>query len=181
MKKFSMILAVDSRNWLGKNNDLAWRISSDLKHFKEITTKTKDLAKLNAVIMWRKTWESIPSKFRPLPERINCILSKTLKYEDINSKIDNFVLHFNNFEHCLEELSRKENVENVFLIGGASLYNQYRNHPNLEKIYITKVQWDYNCDVFFDWIPDDFIVESYSDTMEENWIKFSFWTYKKAD
>jgi dihydrofolate reductase len=88
-------------------------------------------------------------------------------------------LHFNNFDHCLEELSKRENVENIFLIWWASLYNQYRNHPQLEKIYLTRVEWDYNCDVFFDWIPDNFIVENYSDELEENWIKYSFWEYKK--
>jgi len=171
MKKFSMILAIDSKNWIWKN----------LKHFKKITCDTKDLWKLNAVIMGRKTWKSIPSKFRPLPNRINCILSRNLKYEDINSKIDNFVLHFNSFDHCLEELSRKENVENIFLIWWWSLYNQFRNHPNLEKIYLTKVEWDFGCDTFFDWIPNNFIVESYTDIMEENWIKYSFWIYKKAE
>jgi len=181
MKKFNIILAADSKNWLWVNNSLAWKISEDMKYFKEITTKTQDLGKLNAVIMGRKTWESIPAKFRPLSDRVNCILSRSLKYEDINSKIDNFVLHFNNFNHCLEELSRKENVENIFLIWWASLYNQFLNHPNLDKIYITKVEWDFSCDVFFDWIPDNFIVESYTDTKQENWIEYSFWVYKKAD
>ncbi len=181
IKNFSMILAVDSKNWLGKNNDLAWKLSSDLKHFKNITSKTKDLAKYNAVIMWRKTWESIPAKYRPLPDRINCILSRSLKYENINSKIDNFVLYFNSFEHCLKELSKKENVENIFLIWWASLYNQFLNHPKLDKIYLTKVEWDYNCDVFFDWIPDNFILEKVSDNFEENSIKFRFEEYKRVD
>ena len=180
MKKFLIILATDLNNWVWKNNDLCWRLGQDLKYFKKITTTTKDLAKLNAVIMWRKTWESIPSKFRPLPKRINCILSRSLKYEDINSKIDNFVLHFNDFEHCLKELSKKENVENIFLIGWASLYNQFINHPKLEKIYLTKVLDKFDCDVFFNWIPDNFVLEEYSDDLEENWIKFRFEVYKRA-
>ena len=178
--KFNIILATDSNNWIWKNWWLPWKISWDLKYFKKITEETKDLAKLNWIIMWRKTWESIPAKFRPLPNRINCILSRSLKYEDINSKIDNFVLHFNNFDHCLNELSSKENLENIFLIWWATLYNQFKNHPYLEKIYLTKVEWDYECDTFFDWVPNDFIIESYTNTKEENWIKFSFWVYKKA-
>ena len=179
--KFSIILASDSKNGIWKENNLAWKISEDMKYFKKITSETQDIAKLNAVIMWRKTRESIPAKYRPLPWRINCILSRTLKYEDINSKIDDFVLYFNKFDHCLDELDNKKNIENIFLIWGWSLYNQFRNHPNLEKIYLTKVDWDYDCDVFFDWIPDDFIIESYTDTKQENWIDFSFWVYKKAD
>ena len=111
--KFSIILASDSKNGVWKENNLAWKISEDMKYFKKITSNTQDLAKLNAVIMWRKTWESIPSKYRPLPDRINCILSRTLKHEDINSKIDDFVLYFNDFDHCLNELWSKENIENL--------------------------------------------------------------------
>ncbi len=178
--KFNIILATDSNNWIWKDWWLPWKLSGDLKYFKKITEQTKDLAKLNWIIMWRKTWESIPSKFRPLPNRINCILSRSLKYEDINSKIDNYVLHFNNFDHCLEELSRKENVENVFLIWWWSLYNQFINHKDLDKIYITKVEGDFKCDTFFNWIPDNYVLDSYWEDEEENWIKYWFYVYKKA-
>jgi len=88
-----------------------------MKYFSETTKNTKDLAKHNAVIMGRKTWESIPSKFRPLPQRINCILTRTLKQESNDSQIDDFVLYFNSIDHCLEELSKKDNLENIFIIG----------------------------------------------------------------
>lgn len=174
MKKFSIILAIDEKNWLWKWGDLAWKIPWDMKYFRETTSKIDDLAKYNAVVMWRKTWESIPSKFRPLPDRINCILSRTLKYEDMHSKIDNFVLHFKDFDNCLTELSERENVENIFVIGWANIYNQVLNHPNLEKIYITKVLWNFNCDVFFDWVPSDFHIKSYTDEEEENGVKYRF-------
>ena len=181
MKNFSMILAADSKNWIWKNNDLPWKISGDLKYFKKITESTTDLAKLNWVIMWRKTWESIPSKFRPLPNRINCILSKNLEVESNDSKINNYVLYFNNFDHCLEELNSKDNVNNIFLIWGWSLYNQFLDHENLEKIYLTKVEWDFECDTLFDWIPKNFVLESYEDNLEENWIEYWFYVYKKID
>lgn len=178
--KFNIILAVDEKNWIWKSWSLAWKIHEDMKYFKDITESTKDLAKLNWVIMWRKTWVSIPSKFRPLPNRINCILSRELKYEDIHSKIDNFVLHFNDFEHCLKELSEKENIEEIFLIWWADLYNQFINHKELNKIYITKLHWDFDCDVHFDWIPDNFDLVSNSEIKEENWTKFNFEVYKKT-
>jgi dihydrofolate reductase len=58
---------------------LAWDIPEDRKYFRKITTKTKDSKKQNAVIMGRKTWESIPKKYRPFPKRYNCILSKSCK------------------------------------------------------------------------------------------------------
>ncbi|MFK7780061.1 MAG: dihydrofolate reductase [Candidatus Gracilibacteria bacterium] len=179
--KFSLILAVDEKNGLGKNNNLAWRIPSDIKYFKEITTKTEDLGKMNAVVMGRKTRESIPQKFRPLNDRINCILTRKILKSDIGSPIDDFVLYFNSLEHCLSELESKQNTESIFIIGGANLYNQVLDHPFLDKIYLTKVKGDFDCDVFFDGVPDDFIVESYTDYESEKGIEYSFWVYKNKN
>ena len=178
--KFSIILAVDEKNWIWKDNNLAWKISADMKYFKDITSKTTDLAKMNAVVMWRKTRESIPSKYRPLSQRLNCILTRGIKNDDIGSPIDDFVLYFNSIERCLSELESKENVENIFIIGWANLYNQVLDNPMLDKIYLTKVKWDYDCDVHFNGIPDNFIVESYTDWEIENGIEYSFWIYKKG-
>lgn len=180
--KINLILAVDEKNWLWKNNSLVWNIPSDLKYFKKITSETEDLAKLNAIIMGRKTWESIPAKFKPLSDRINCIITKSVKTNDIGSNLDDFTLYFNSITHCLSELESKENLEKIFVIWWASLYNDFLKWDLLDfvdKIYITKVKWDFNCDKFFDWIPENFSVEKYSEEMEENWFKFSFWEYKK--
>ena len=180
MKKINIILAIDDKNGLWKNWDLAWKISADLKYFKNITSKTKDLAKLNAVVMWKNTWESIPLKYRPLPNRINCVLSRLIKQESIWSKINDYVLYFNSIDSCIEELITKTNLENIFIIGWANIYNQILKHERLNEIYLTKVEWNYNCDVFFDWIPNNFKLESESELYEENWIKFSFQIYKKV-
>ena len=177
---FSIILAADSKNWIWKNNSLAWKLKKDMAYFKKITSETLDLAKLNSVIMWRKTWESVPSKFRPLTERINCILSKSIQSESIESKIDDFVLYFNCLEHCLDELKIKENLENI-IIWWATLYNQVLNDNRLEKIYITRIDWDFWCDVFFNGIPKNFILESCTDKKEEKWIKFRFEIWKKIN
>lgn len=177
--KFSIILAADEKKWIWKNNSLAWSLPSDMKYFKNITSKTTDLAKMNAVVMWRKTWESIPSKYRPLDQRINCILTRWIKNDDIWSPVDDFVLYFNSLEHCLSELESKQNLENIFIIGWANLYNQVLDYEMLDKIYLTKVKWDFGCDVFFNDIPDSFMVESYTDWEKENDIEYSFWVYKK--
>jgi dihydrofolate reductase/thymidylate synthase len=62
---------------IGKNGALPWKLPGDLKYFKELTMATSDPSKKNAVIMGRKTWESIPPKFRPLPGRLNVILTSS--------------------------------------------------------------------------------------------------------
>lgn len=179
--KFNIILAVDEKNGIWKRNTLAWNIPSDLKYFKKITTEISDLAKMNAVVMGRNTWFSIPSKYRPLSERINCVLTRELKQNNTWSNIDDFVLYFNSLDYCLSELESKENVENIFIIGWADLYNQVLNNPMLDKIYMTKVKWDFNCDVFLNKIPSSFTVESYKDWEVENGIEYSFWVYKRVD
>lgn len=179
MTKFHMILAVDEKLGLWKDNTLSWRISEDMRYFKNTTSDTQDLAKHNALIMWRKTWESIPAKYRPLPDRVNCVLSRSITDESIDSKIDDFVLYFNSLQSCLDELEQKNNIEDVYIIWGAFLYNQVISDERLDKIYITRVFWNYDCDVFFDGIPDDFSLESYSDEQEEKWIKFRFEVWKR--
>ena len=70
------ILACTHNGGIGLNGKLPWRLKEDMKLFKRITTTIQnpnDEGKQNAVIMGRKTWESIPNKFRPLPNRINII------------------------------------------------------------------------------------------------------------
>ncbi len=172
---FNMILAVDEKNWLWKNNTMAWKLSSEMKYFKQMTTNTTDLWKLNAVVMWKNTRKSIPSKFRPLDQRINCILDRKLDIESYhNSSIDDMVLYYKSFEHCLTDLSEKENIETIFVIGWWAIYNYVNNNRSLNKIYITRIKWDFGCDVFYDWIPSEFHMESYSDEQEENWIKFRY-------
>lgn len=177
--KIHIILASDEKNGIGKNGALAWNISTDMKYFKKITSETEDLAKLNAVVMGRNTWKSIPKKYRPLPERVNCILTRSIETNDTDAKIDDFVLYFNSLEICLSELQKKENIENIFIIGGASLYNQMLKEGKIEKIYLTKINGNYDCDVFFDGVPDDFSVESYTETQKEWEYEFSFWVYRK--
>ncbi len=173
-KNFSIILAVDDENWLGKNWDLAWKLAADMRYFKEITTKVKDKKKQNALIMWRKTRESIPEKFRPLPWRINCILSRKTQ-KDWNWNI----LWFNSLDNCIKKLNNNKSVENIFIIWWAKLYNDALKNPFLDKIYITKVSWDFDCDVFFDWIPNNFKLIKEGNIIKENNIKFNFLVYKK--
>lgn len=173
MKNFSIILASDSKNWLWKDWDLAWRLSTDLKYFKKTTVCTSNPDSINVLLMWRKTWDSIPEKYRPLPWRINTVLTRN---KDFN---DNWCISFTSIDEFFINIEKLNNVENIFIIGWANIYNQLLKNKNLKKIYLTKVEWDFNCDVFFDWVPDDFLLESESEEQEENWIKFRFQIYKK--
>jgi dihydrofolate reductase len=79
--KVNLIVAACGKSFgIGCNGELPWRLRSEMKYFAETTSKTKDPNKRNAVIMGRKTWESIPSKFRPLKSRLNIVLSHQANY-----------------------------------------------------------------------------------------------------
>jgi dihydrofolate reductase/thymidylate synthase len=170
MKSFSIIVAFDSQYGIGKKGELPWHLVLDLKHFKEITTTITDPAKKNAVIMGRKTWESLLPKFRPLPGRVNLVLSK----EGISLPPE--VLCSQSLDNALSLLS-SFNIENVFVIGGAQIYAHAIAHPLCQKLYVTHVQGEYDCDVFFPPISQQFFPTSASEHYQEDGITFHFSDY----
>ena len=107
---------------IGNNGKMPWRLRKEIRYFKDVTSKTTVENSRNAVIMGRKTWESIPVKFRPLPDRLNIILSRS--YE--NEIIDENIIHANSVESSLSFMS---NIDRVFIIGGAEIYNDLINNP----------------------------------------------------
>jgi len=139
MNTFSIIVAVDKFFGIGKDNKLPWRLQADMAWFKKVTTETTGDT-LNAVIMGRKTWESIPEKFRPLPGRTNIVISRSP--EKVSA------------DHVMKDLDTAleyayENCEKVFVIGGASIYKQAMKHPQLGELLMTYINFSYECDTFF--------------------------------
>lgn len=101
-----MIVAVGKDGAIGKNGDLIWKISEDLKRFKSLTTG-------HPVIMGRKTWESLPKK--PLPGRKNIILTRNKDFDAPGALVVNSV----------EEAIREIENETSFIIGGAQVYQAF--------------------------------------------------------
>jgi len=169
--KFSMIVATDSCQGIGKDNKLPWSIPSDMAYFKRVTTTTIDPSRQNAVIMGRKTWESIPEKYRPLPNRYNIVLSREKGYQAegavVCDTIDNALLQADKFL-----------VENIFIIGGGAIYEQAVMMPNCVKLYITEIQKDYQCDTFFT-KSLDYQRKSTSSTQLYGGVSYTFSTYER--
>lgn len=146
---FNIIVAVDEKNGIGKNGKIPWRCKSDMSFFREQTMKVKDKNKKNIVIMGRKTYESLPKK--KLPDRINIILSRTLKQEDYDE-----IIILKSLDECLNYYeTNKKNIENIWLIGGSEIYRMGLNHPKCRKIYISRIFGNYNCDTNFPLIRND--------------------------
>ncbi|MBF0489312.1 MAG: dihydrofolate reductase [Candidatus Omnitrophica bacterium] len=174
MKPFSIVVALDDKNGIGKNNNLAWRLSADLKHFKELTTKVSDPLKQNALIMGRKTWDSLPEKYKPLPGRLNIVLSRQ---QSRPLFVD--VLLSSSLEDILKDLKKRGDIESVFVIGGAQIYSQSIHHPSCSNLYITQVKGDFICDAFFPAIPDSFKIKEESSWQTEGSIQYRFCQYQK--
>ena len=150
MIPFSIIVAVDLKNGIGKNGALPWHLPTDLKHFKEITTQAHSKGKKNLVIMGRKTWESLPEKFRPLPGRINPVLTRNPHYP-----LPKWVLRAHDFEEVLALINERhwaKQIESVFVIGGAEVFKSALQSGLTFKVYLTQILQDFHCDTFF---PDD--------------------------
>ena len=86
---FQLVVAATRKLGIGKAGSMPWKLPGDMAYFKEITSKTADPGKQNAVIMGRKTWESIPPKFRPLPGRINVVLTRGAAGSENSSAVSN--------------------------------------------------------------------------------------------
>jgi len=125
----SIIVAV-SEDWgIGKDNELLWNISEDLKRFKRLTSG-------NTVIMGKKTWDSLPR--RPLPGRTNIVLT-----DDPDEIIEGSVTAYS-IEDALDKCKKSDDI---FVIGGGSVYRQFM--PIADRLYITHIHKKAPADVYF--------------------------------
>ena len=178
-----LIVAVCQGNGIGRDNQLPWRIKSELAHFAKMTKSTIDFSKKNAVVMGRKTWESLPARVRPLKNRINIVLSRQHQ-SSISDHEDVFVCH--NYEEALSRVDdMKDKIESCWIIGGTSVYQEAMNHQRLDKLYITRILKDYDCDTFFPavdtdrWsLTSDKMVPG--DVQTEDGIQFKYEVYEQS-
>jgi len=130
------IVATDCEGGIGKNGGIPWKLPEDLKRFRRLTTDCKDPDKRNVVIMGRKTWMSINKQ---LPNRINIVLSKTLKNKCGITFLAN----------CKDEVVEylrlnKYKINKVFVIGGKGIYDLFYNYINTFELTVLKGV--YKCD-----------------------------------
>lgn len=131
----SLIAAVARNRAIGKDNHLLWHLPEDLRHFREVT-RGKPL------IMGRKTWESLPEKFRPLPGRLNIVVSRNPRYQASGAVVSA------SLAEALQHSARlAPEAAEIFVIGGAELYRQAL--PLADRLYLTEIAEDFSGDTFF--------------------------------
>ncbi len=161
--KISIIVAIASNFAIGKDNDLLWHISKDLKRFKELTQG-------HYIVMGKKTYYSLP--VRPLKNRTNMVIT------DVKGEvIDNCLMAYS----IEDAISKMDPEGENFIIGGGSIYSQFM--PFSDKLYITRIHKNYEADTFFpefslnDWkLIDKQIV----DDDPQNDFSYSFETYIRS-
>lgn len=156
-----LIAAIGRNRELGKGPELIWRLSGDLKRFKELTTGSP-------IIMGRKTFESIG---RPLPNRENIVVTRNSEY-----KKDGVIVS-TSIEEAVKK-AKETGTEKIFIIGGGEIYKQaLLLADKLEITFVDKE--DPEADVFFPEFEKDFVETSRETPMEENGITYQWVTYNK--
>ena len=157
----SIIVAASRNNVIGRDNELIWRLSADLKRFKALTTG-------HTIIMGRKTFDSIG---KPLPERTSVIITRQQDYKQEGCVV----------AHSLEEaLEKVKDQEKVFIIGGGSIYQEALNLA--DELYLTRVHRNFKGDTFFPEIKmSEWESVHREDCMpdEKNEFPYSFINYKR--
>ncbi len=159
----SIIVAKAKNNIIGKNNQIIWNLPEDLKHFRELTTG-------HTIIMGRKTYESLG---KPLPDRKHIIFSQN----------PDFRVHEENVQvvHSLLEIQDLiEGKEEVFVIGGAMIYNFLM--PYVKKMYVTEIAKDFEGDAFFPTIDHEIWKETsrvHGIKNEQNNLDYDFVEYER--
>jgi dihydrofolate reductase len=161
INELTLIVAAGENNAIGKDNDLIWHLSDDLKRFKALTNG-------HHIIMGRKTFESFP---KPLPNRTHIVITRQNNY-----KVPDGVITVNNFEDALDAA---RNDKQAFVIGGGEIYKQ--SMSLVDKLEITRVHSTFaNADTFFPEIDETKWKEvnrTTHDADEKHAHAFSFITY----
>ena len=159
----SIIVAMAENRAIGKDNDLLWHLSSDLKRFKKLTTG-------HPVVMGRRTWESLPK--RPLPGRRNMVFTQNPDFKAEGAEVVHSVNGlFAELKDCDDE---------VFIMGGAAIYKLLL--PFTNRLYVTRIYREFDGDVFFPIIDmSEFTLVKLSDPMfdEESGLDYAYEEYDR--
>jgi dihydrofolate reductase len=139
---FDVVVAADREWGIGKMNALPWpKLRGDLAHFKRVTSEAS-AGRRNAVIMGRKTWESAEVAGRPLPRRLNIVITRR------GLTPPEGVLVVGSLDGALDASGE---AETTFVVGGAEIFRHAFAHPALRHVYLTRVDGAFGCDTH---IPD---------------------------
>ncbi|MES2283789.1 MAG: dihydrofolate reductase [Pseudomonadota bacterium] len=157
----NMIYARATNGVIGKNNTLPWHLPEDMAHFKQVTMGWP-------VIMGRKTWDSLPAKFRPLPGRTNIVITRQADWQADGAKVATSVE---------DAISLAGNIEQVWVIGGAQIYALAE--PLADRIEVTEIAQEFEGDAWAPALGTQWVESARENHTSKNGLAFSFITYNK--
>ena len=157
----NLIYARSANGVIGNNNTLPWHLPEDMAHFKRMTTGWP-------VIMGRKTWDSLPPRFRPLPGRSNVVVTRQAQWAAQGALVATSLP---------DALTLCETSEQVWVIGGAQIYQQAE--PFAQRIEVTEIAQDFDGDAFAPKLGTHWTEAAREAHVSINGLKFSFITYTK--
>jgi dihydrofolate reductase len=160
--KVSILAAVARTGVIGRDGAVPWRLSEDLRRFRELTTG-------HAVVMGRKTWDSLPERFRPLPGRRNVVVTRDAAWRADGA---------DRAGSLGEALALLEGEERVFVIGGAEIYAAAL--PFADELLLTEVRLDIAGDRYFPgWDRSAFQEVVREEHVSPDGVPFAFVTYRR--
>lgn len=160
------VVAMDNQRCIGKDNDLPWHISADLKHFKEITQG-------GVIILGRKNFDSIG---RPLPKRVNWVITRNPYWDHEGVKVAHSIDEA--LEKAIPDVERSEKPNTIFIIGGGEIFQQTINIT--DRLELTHIDLNVDGDIFYPEIPEVFKkIKSEQHIDDKTGIAFEFATYQK--
>ena len=158
----SLVVAYARNRTIGRDGGLPWHLPSDMQHFRELTTG-------GTVVMGRKTYGSIPARFRPLPGRRNMVLSRDARFRAPGAEV------YPSLPAALDACGR-----DCFVIGGAATYAEAL--PHAARVYATEVAEEVEGDTFFPALPEaQWARVSSGEPIAENDHEFRICVYERRD
>ncbi|MFM9990018.1 MAG: dihydrofolate reductase [Burkholderiaceae bacterium] len=158
----NLIYARARNGVIGKDNQMPWHLPEDLAHFKRVTMG-------QSVIMGRKTWESIPAKFRPLPGRENIVLTRQTQWSAHGAQVAS------SLQQALQICASHEQV---WVMGGAEIYAQAL--PLASKIVVTEIDTEFEGDAYAPVLHSSWKEIDRVESVSENGLAYAFVTLVKS-
>ncbi|CAN5144568.1 dihydrofolate reductase [soil metagenome] len=161
LPRINLIYARAANGVIGKNNAMPWHLPEDLAHFKRLTQGWP-------VIMGRKTWDSLPPRFRPLPGRTNVVITRQPDWNGAGAQPASSLS---------DALAQCSSAEEVWIIGGAQIYAQAE--PLADRIEVTEIAQDFDGDAFAPPLGAQWTEAARETHVTASGLPFSFVTYQK--
>jgi len=166
--KINLIWAEAHNRVIGKDGVMPWHLPEDLAHFKRTTMDAP-------VIMGRKTWDSIPVRFRPLPGRMNLVISRQADF--LAGRLGIGLQTATSLQAALDMVSQQPSVSDVWVIGGAQIYAQAL--PLASKTVVTQIDADFTGDAFAPVLDSSWIETHRESHTAAGGLRYAFVTFKK--